>query len=253
MPQSHVHAQTGGSSCVDTPGFSDAYGNCANYAAHKWCTTSGNAGSEWQSAWGKLDARVISSCCACGKGEPTKPPTPIFARTEIDGWIRQQFWQCTGNTVHGSFSAAQVACNARSDCIAVGKVCGRSDDTALTTCTLSGGSMSSVPHSRDVCIYSKPVPPRDSKRKATTLLFQSPGIATTFENTWVGWYTPGHSVSSGSGKHAAYDTLRLSSIRLRDSLGFSIEFGLVAPYKGKTLLSIVQDCTVNARTRPGGE
>ena len=82
MPQSHVHAQASGSSCVDTPGFSDAYGNCANYAAHKWCTTSGNAGSEWQSAWGKLDARVISSCCACGKGEPTKPPTPIFAPSD---------------------------------------------------------------------------------------------------------------------------------------------------------------------------
>ena len=54
--------------CVDTPGFSDAYGSCGMYAANKWCAPNGTQGSAWQASWGALETSVVGACCACGKG-----------------------------------------------------------------------------------------------------------------------------------------------------------------------------------------
>ena len=69
-------SQTSSSACKDTPGFSDAFGTCAMYAAHQWCTVHGTAGAKWQSTWGALDAKVVNACCACGKGA-APPPSPV--------------------------------------------------------------------------------------------------------------------------------------------------------------------------------
>ena len=56
--------------CTDTPGFADAFGTCAMYEAHKWCTRSGSTGSAWQASWGALNPNATEACCACGKKTP---------------------------------------------------------------------------------------------------------------------------------------------------------------------------------------
>ena len=53
--------------CMDTPGFKDSWGSCANYEDNEWCTKSGDNGSGWDETWGELDPAVVASCCACGK------------------------------------------------------------------------------------------------------------------------------------------------------------------------------------------
>ena len=69
---------------------------------------------------------------------------------------------------------------------------------------------------------------------------------------WTGWYGAGSTVTSGSGKRAAYDTLPLSSLRLSDSSGRFVEYKLNDGYAGRTLLSIVQGCMGSNRRNTGG-
>ena len=76
--------------CTNTPGFKDAYGSCATYRTNKWCTRNGDHhGASWQSAWGQIEPKVVSACCACGKrmprsasGSETKKPTAEKKNTQ---------------------------------------------------------------------------------------------------------------------------------------------------------------------------
>ena len=78
--------------------------------------------------------------------------------------------------------------------------------------------------------------------EACQVLFQASGSSGSFRNTWTGWYGAGSTVSSGSGKRAAYDQLPISNLRLTDSSGRFVEYNLNKGYQGRTLLSIVQGC-----------
>ena len=84
-------------------------------------------------------------------------------------------------------------------------------------------------------------------------LFQAPGSSSSFKNTWTGWYSAGSTVSYGSGKRAAYDTMPLYSLRLSDSSGRFVEYKLNDGYAGRTLLSIVQGCMGSNRRNTGGQ
>ena len=87
--------------------------------------------------------------------------------------------------------------------------------------------------------------------EACQVLFQASGSSSSFKNTWSGWYGAGSTVSSGSGKRAAYDTMPLSSLRLSDSSGRFVEYKLNKGYAGRTLLSIVQGCMGSSRKNNG--
>ena len=76
----------------------------------------------------------------------------------------------------------------------------------------------------------------------TQVLFQSRGTISSYRNEWLGWYTPGHTVDTGEGKRIAYDTFSLTGLRFEDDSGRFIEYELNVPYRGKTLLKIVQGC-----------
>ena len=84
------------------------------------------------------------------------------------------------------------------------------------------------------------------------VLFQASGSSGSFRNTWSGWFGAGSTVSSGSGKRAAYDQLPISSLRLSDSSGRFVEYKLNNGYAGRTLLSIVQGCMGSNRRSTGG-
>ena len=83
-------------------------------------------------------------------------------------------------------------------------------------------------------------------------LFQASGSSSSFKNTWTGWYAAGSTVSSGSGKRAAYDQLPITNLRLSDSSGRFVEYKLNKGYAGRTLLSIVQGCMGSNRRSTGG-
>ena len=68
---------------------------------------------------------------------------------------------------------------------------------------------------------------------------------------WNGWYVTGPTVSSGSGKRAAYDNLPISNLRLSDDSGRFVEYKLNNGYAGRTLLSIVQGCMGSNRKNTG--
>ena len=87
--------------------------------------------------------------------------------------------------------------------------------------------------------------------RSTRVLFQASGSSSSFKNTWTGWYSAGSTVSSGSGKRAAYDTLPVSSLRLSDSSGRFVEYKLNDGYAGRTLLSIVKGCMGSSRQNTG--
>ena len=87
--------------------------------------------------------------------------------------------------------------------------------------------------------------------EACEVLFQAPGSSGLFRNTWTGWYGAGSTVSSGSGKRAAYDMMPLSGLRLSDSSGRFVEYKLNDGYAGRTLLSIVQGCMGSSRQNTG--
>ena len=91
--------------------------------------------------------------------------------------------------------------------------------------------------------------PREGETQA--VLFQAPGSSSTYQNLWGGWYGAGPTVSSGSGKRAAYDTMPVSSLRLSDSSGRYVEYKLNKGYAGRTLLSIVQGCMGSNRRNTG--
>ena len=86
---------------------------------------------------------------------------------------------------------------------------------------------------------------------SSAVLFQASG-SSGFDNRWTGWYGAGPSVSSGSGKRAAYDTMPISNLRLSDSSGRFVEYKLNKGYAGRTLLSIVQGCMGSNRQNIGG-
>ena len=86
---------------------------------------------------------------------------------------------------------------------------------------------------------------------APVVLFQAQGRSSSFKNTWTGWYSTGPTVSSGFGKRTAYDTLKLSTLRLSDGSGRFVEYKLNDGYAGRTLLSIVQGCMGSNRRNTG--
>ena len=86
---------------------------------------------------------------------------------------------------------------------------------------------------------------------SSAVLFQASGSASTFQNAWGGWYSAGSTVSSGSGKRAAYDQLPIYNLRLSDSSGRFVEYKLNKGYAGRTLLSIVQGCMGSNRGNTG--
>ena len=88
--------------------------------------------------------------------------------------------------------------------------------------------------------------------EACDVLFQASGSSGSFRNTWTGWYGAGSTVSSGSGKRAAYDTMPIFNLRLSDSSGSFVEYKLNDGYAGRTLLSIVQGCMGSNRRSTGG-
>ena len=83
------------------------------------------------------------------------------------------------------------------------------------------------------------------------VLFQAPGSSSTFQNTWNGWSSAGSTVTSGSGKRAAYDTLPVYSLRFSDSSGRFVQYKLNKGYAGRTLLSIVKGCMGSIRQNTG--
>merc|ERR1719158_1526448 len=83
----------------------------------------------------------------------------------------------------------------------------------------------------------------------STVLFEvSNGNNGTYRNTWAGWYATGTTVSSGNGKRAAYDTLKIDALRLSDASGRFVEYDLGPGYKGRTLQDIVAKCMGSQRS-----
>ena len=76
----------------------------------------------------------------------------------------------------------------------------------------------------------------------TNVLFQSRGTISSYRNEWLGWYTSGNTVETGEGKRGAYDLFSITGIRFEDDAGRFIQYELNLPYRGKTLLKIVQGC-----------
>ena len=89
----------------------------------------------------------------------------------------------------------------------------------------------------------------------TTLLFESPGAATTYANNWAGWYSSSasYSVSAGTGKRAAYNMLALRALTFKDDRNFYVQYSLASSYSGKTLLAIVQGCMGSDRSQSSSE
>ena len=60
--------------CVDTVGFSDARGGCAEYDKSRLCTAEGRGwdllqGGGWDAArWGQVNPNALAACCSCGGG-----------------------------------------------------------------------------------------------------------------------------------------------------------------------------------------
>ena len=87
----------------------------------------------------------------------------------------------------------------------------------------------------------------DTSKPTGTLLFQALGSSTVYANNWIGWYTSGRAVTTGSGKRAAYDTTPISALTFADARGRSVRYGLYSKYTGKSLLQIIQGCMKNDR------
>jgi hypothetical protein len=77
------------------------------------------------------------------------------------------------------------------------------------------------------------------------LLFQGSGNNATYQNTWQFWRQTGSTVSSGSGKRTAYDTLPLVGLQFEDAGGTFATYALNAGYTNRTLQSIVSGCISN--------
>jgi len=95
---------------------------------------------------------------------------------------------------------------------------------------------------------------RTSPSTETQVLFQSRGTISSYRNEWLGWYISGNTVDTGEGKRDAYDSFSLTGLRFEDDDGSFIQYELNVPYRGKTLLKIVQGClgeNPQLRRQPG--
>jgi len=84
------------------------------------------------------------------------------------------------------------------------------------------------------------------------ILLIGTGANITHRNQWAGWFNNGSTVTEGRGKRAAYDGMPVTSLRFSDSSGAWAEYDLTAPYSGRSLLTIVQDCMGADRFNDGG-
>ena len=69
----------------------------------------------------------------------------------------------------------------------------------------------------------------------------------------MGWYSSGYTVTAGSGKRAAYGTVGLSSLTLKDDRNYFVEYAITSAYRGMTLLAIVQGCMGGHRSQSSSE
>ena len=92
----------------------------------------------------------------------------------------------------------------------------------------------------------------DPALAASVTLFSASGSSGSFKNTWSGWYSSQHTVSSGNGKRSTYNTMPLSTIRFSDASGSYAEYKLNSGFAGKPLLLIVQKCMGSNRHNRGG-
>eukprot|EP00439_Symbiodinium_sp_Y106_P032464 s4410_g3.t2 len=95
--------------------------------------------------------------------------------------------------------------------------------------------------------------------QALEMLFSGPGYSQTYRNTWMGWYSAGGYImdsagvmlSGRDGKTPAYDTAGLVGVRFEDTAGGFIEFQLFEKFRGRSLLSIVNECMGGDRENDG--
>ena len=95
--------------------------------------------------------------------------------------------------------------------------------------------------------------------QALEMLFSGPGYSHTYRNTWMGWYSAGGYImdsagvmlSGRDGKTPAYDTAGLVGVRFEDTAGGFIEFQLFERFRGRSLLSIVNECMGSDRENDG--
>jgi hypothetical protein len=83
------------------------------------------------------------------------------------------------------------------------------------------------------------------------ILFQANGNEKTFLSSYAGYYSSSsiYTVTRGSGKRAAYNTMQLERLRFEDAKGQYIEYTLSGSYRGKTLLQIVTSCMGNGHSK----
>ena len=67
-----------------------------------------------------------------------------------------------------------------------------------------------------------------------------------------GWYKAG-TITTGNGKHRAYDTTPLDALLFQDAAGNKVQYSLDSSYAGKTLLKIVSEGMGAERTQSSSE
>ena len=175
-----------------------------------------------------------------GRYSKTDKPTATAIRCETcpPGW----FTNFTSNSTNTTY-----ACTAHTKCPAGKFTSEPGTTTSQPKCNpCAPGFFKPNMSLSSTCVATDPIDCNSS-----IILFESTGSSSIFRNTWVGWYSIGSTVNSGSGKRPLYDTLAVSRLRFSDASGRYIEYDLNPSYAGRTLLSIVQECMGSNRRNSG--